>query len=226
MALLPLPSYCSLQSGQAWDRGLLGDKVRRLLLNRSCQKAWTACPKRTLSLRCTSMGSSKSHLRAPSGYSSTDKDSSLSSWLSGCHLKDSLLEPRCPSRRFIWAGIKTAPLSSTQPPLLCRKYSCFLCPDKHWSVGKFHRALLLLWEQLARCSSLLVGFLTGFRAQSSVSPNWREFFKPLSSPSKAPLTRLSSERVCTQTYPMRGWVEGSHSIISLKNLHKMLFLDP
>ena len=127
--------------------------------------------RRTLSLRCTSMGSSKSHLRAPSGCSSTDKDSSFSSWLSGCHLKDSLLEPRCPSRWFIWAGFKTAPLSSTQPPLLCRKYSCFLCPDKHWSGGKFHRALLLLWEQLARCSSLLVGFLTGFRPQSSVSSN-------------------------------------------------------
>ena len=50
------------------------------------------CPKRTLSLRCTSVGSSKSHLRVPSGYSSTDKDSSLSFWLSGCHLKDSLLK--------------------------------------------------------------------------------------------------------------------------------------
>lgn len=76
-------------------------KARRFWLKWSCQKD---CLMMFQSL--FSQMQFCGFLRVPSSCSSTDMDNSFSSWLSGYHLKDLLLEPHCPSRRFIWAGVK------------------------------------------------------------------------------------------------------------------------
>lgn len=68
-------------------------------------------------------------------------------------------------------------------------------------------------EQLASYSSLLVGFLRGFRPQSSGPPNWRELFKSLNGPSQVPLTRYQVREHAPLLLPCG---KRSHSVIFWK----------